>query len=223
MSDKSEATKSFWQSKSISLILVCVVLGVTVLMPGVGVIGAFLVALVAAVVGRKAGSFQDMGLRSPDSWPKLLGTTFLYGVVIQFASTVLLEPLLERITGSAVDISALDGIRGNFVMCLVWIAIGWLMGGFLEEFTFRGFVVTRVHKLLGSRPAAIWIAILVAAVPFGVAHMYQGPAGMIGTGLIGFLFGVIFLIHGYNLWYPVFAHGFVNTIAMILIYLDVGL
>ena len=223
MSDESKATKSLWQSKSISLILVCVVLGVTVLMPGVGVIGASLVALVAAVVGRKAGSFQDMGLRSPDSWPKLLGTTFLYGVVIQFASTVLLEPLLERITGSAVDISALDRIRGNFVMCLVWIAVGWLMGGFLEEFTFRGFVVTRVHKLLGSRPAAIWIAILVAAVPFGVAHMYQGPAGMIVTGLIGFLFGVIFLIHGYNLWYPVFAHGFVNTIAMVLIYLDVGL
>jgi len=213
---------SLWQSKSISLILVCAALGVTVWVPGVGVIGAFLVALGAAVLGRKAGSFRDMGMRSPDSWPKLLGTTFSYGVVIQFASTILIEPVLERITGSVVDISALDGIRGNFVTCLVWIAIGWVMGGFLEEFTFRGFVVTRVHKLLGSGPAAIWIALLVAAVPFGIAHMYQGPAGMIGTGLIGFLFGVIFLFHGYNLWYPVFAHGFVNTIAMILIYLDVG-
>jgi len=223
VSDESEATRNLWQSKSLSLILVCVALAITVLVPGVGVLGAFLVALVAAVVGRKVGSFRDMGIRSPASWPKLLGTTLLYGVVIQFASTVLIEPLLERITGSTVDISALDGIRGNFVMCLAWIAVGWVMGGFLEEFTFRGFVVTRVHKLLGSRPTAIWIAILAAAVPFGIAHMYQGPAGMIGTGLIGFLFGVIFLVHGYNLWYPVFVHGFVNTIAMVLIYLDVGL
>ena len=201
--------------------LVCLALGVTVLVPGVGVIGAFLVALVAAVLGRKAGSFRDMGMRSPDSWPKLLGTTFLYGVVIQFAFALFIEPVLEKITGSTVDISVLDGIRGNFVNCLMMIAVGWVMGGFFEEFTFRGFVVTRVHKLLGSGPAAIWIAILVAAVPFGIAHMYQGPAGMIGTGLIGFLFGVIYVVHGYNLWYPVFAHGFINTVAMILIYLDV--
>ncbi len=201
--------------------LVCLALGVTVLVPGVGVIGAFLVALVAAVLGRKAGSFRDMGMRSPYSWPKLLGTTFLYGVVIQFAFALFIEPVLEKITGSTVDISGLDGIRGNFVNCLMMIAVGWIMGGFLEEFTFRGFVVTRVHKLLGSDPAAIWIAILVAAVPFGIAHMYQGPAGMIGTGLIGFLFGVIYVVHGYNLWYPVFAHGFINTVAMILIYLDV--
>ena len=221
MTEESDVKSRVWQSKSISLMLVCLALGVTVLVPGVGVIGAFLVALVAAVLGRKAGSFRDMGMRSPDSWPKLLGTTFLYGVVIQFAFALFIEPVLEKITGSTVDISGLDGIRGNFVNCLMMIAVGWVMGGFLEEFTFRGFVVTRVHKLLGSGPAAIWIAILVAAVPFGIAHMYQGPAGMIGTGLIGFLFGVIYVVHGYNLWYPVFAHGFINTVAMILIYLDV--
>ncbi len=221
MTEESDVKSRVWQSKSISLMLVCLALGVTVLVPGVGVIGAFLVALVAAVLGRKAGSFRDMGMRSPDSWPKLLGTTFLYGVVIQFAFALFIEPVLEKITGSTVDISGLDGIRGNFVNCLMMIAVGWIMGGFLEEFTFRGFVVTRVHKLLGSGPAAIWIAILAAAVPFGIAHMYQGPAGMIGTGLIGFLFGVIYVVHGYNLWYPVFAHGFINTVAMILIYLDV--
>ena len=221
MAEESDTRKRLWQSKIISLILVCLALSVTVLVPGAGVIGAFLIALVAAVLGRKAGSFREMGMRSPVSWPKLLGTTFLYGVVIQLAFAILIEPILEKITGSAVDISGFDGIRGNFVQCLAWIAIGWSMGGFREEFTFRGFVLTHVRKLLGSGSAAIWIAILVAAVPFGIAHMYQGPAGMMGTGLIGFLFGVIYVVHGYNLWYPVFAHGFINTVAIILIYLDV--
>ena len=46
---------------------------------------------------------------------------------------------------------------------------------------------------------------------------------MVATGLIGFLCGVIFVVHGYNLWYPVFAHGFINTVAMILIYFDADL
>ncbi len=221
VTDETTAPKSLWQNKPISLILVVVVLGVTVLVPGVGVIIAFLVAFVAVVLGRNEGSFREIGMRAPESWPRLVGTTAVYGVVIQLVFTILIEPVLEKIAGSAVDISALDGIRGNFVGFLMMIAVGWLLAAFIEEFAFRGYVVTRVHKLLGSGPASIWIAILAAAVPFGIAHMYQGPAGMIGTGLIGFLFGAIFVVHGYNLWYPVFAHGFINTIAITMIYLDI--
>jgi len=113
VTEEFDAKSGIWQNKSISLILVVLVLGVTVLVPGVGVIGAFLVALGAALLGRKVGSFREMGMRAPDSWPKLLGTTFVYGVVIQFAFSILIEPILEKITGSAVDISVLDGIRGN--------------------------------------------------------------------------------------------------------------
>lgn len=221
MADAPDVQKSLWQNKPLSLSLVIVVLGVTVLVPGFGVIGGFLVAFVAVFVGRKEGSFYEVGVRTPESWPKLLGTTLLYGIVIQLVFTVLIEPVLEKITGSPVDISALDMVRGNFVNYIGMLFIGWALAAFIEEFAFRGYVVTRVHRLLGSGPRSIWIAILVAAVPFGIAHWYQGPAGIVGTGLIGFVFGAMFVVHGHNLWYPVFAHGFINTIAITLVYLDV--
>ena len=38
VTDESDAKKSPWQSKTISLSLVCLALGVTVLVPGVGVL-----------------------------------------------------------------------------------------------------------------------------------------------------------------------------------------
>ena len=221
MTDESDVGESLWRSKRVSLILVCLVIGFAVFVPGVGVVGAFLVAIAATFLGRKAGGFRELGMRSPESWPKLLGTTFLYGVVIQFLFAIVVEPLLGRLTGGEVDISAFDWMRGDFVGFLWMIAIGWIVGGLLEELTFRGFVLPRVHRLLGSGPGAIWVAILAGAVPFGLAHAYQGPAGMIGTGLVGFLLGIVYVRHVYNLWYPVFTHGFINTVAILLIYLDV--
>lgn len=71
------------------------------------------------------------------------------------------------------------------------LAIGWVAGDFLEELAFRGLVVGRVHWLLGSNAVAAWVAILIAAIPFGRAHAYQGTAGMISTGLTGFVFAAV--------------------------------
>ncbi len=221
MSDEPEVGESLWRSNRVSLILVGLALGLAVFVPGVGVIGAFLVALAATFLGRKAGGFRALGMRSPESWPRLLGTTFSYGVVIQFGFAIVVEPVLGRLIGSEVDISAFDWMRGNLVGFLWMMGVGWIVGGLVEELTFRGFVVTRVHKLLGSGPVAIGVAILAGAVPFGLAHAYQGPAGMIAAGLIGFVLGVVYVRHEYNLWYPVFTHGFINTVAILLIYLDV--
>lgn len=77
MTDEPKPRTNVWHNQAVSLILVVLVLGVTVLSPGVGVIPAFILALVAALVGRTVGSFREPGFRSPDSWLKLLATTLL--------------------------------------------------------------------------------------------------------------------------------------------------
>ena len=201
--------------------LIILALGVTVAIEGFGVLGAFVIAIASAVVAWKHGSFRDMGFRAPVSWTRMLGTTVLYGITIQLLFLIVIEPLLERLTGSPVDISAFDGIRGNVTNFLILLGIGWGVGGFLEEFTFRGFIVGRVRWLLGSGTPATWVAVLVAAIPFGLAHAYQGTSGMISTGLTGLLLGAIYVLHRFNLWYAIFTHGFINTVGIVAIYLDV--
>ena len=200
---------------------VLLALGLPIVFPELGVLGSFAIAIAVSVIARKHGSFGDMGFRRPASWPKLLGRTLVYGVVIQLTFTAIIEPGLSRLTGEPVDIGVFDGARGDFVSFLLLMGLGWLVGGFLEEFTFRGFIVGRVRWLLGSGIAATWIAVLAAAVPFGVAHLYQGITGMIATGMIGFVLGAVYVYHKFNLWYAVFTHGFINTVGIIVLYMDV--
>jgi membrane protease YdiL (CAAX protease family) len=212
-SDPPTHYSRLWHGRLSLTVLVLLALGL--------VIGAFVIAIVISVIARKQGSLRDMGFRSPESWPRLLGTTLVYGLIIQLVFTIIIEPGLERLTGDAVDISSFDRVRGNFVNFLLLMGLGWIVGGFLEELTFRGFIVGRVRWLLGSGGAATWVAVLVGAVPFGVAHLYQGLTGMIATGMIGFVLGAVYVRHGFNLWYAVFTHGFINTVGIITLYLEV--
>ena len=63
---------------------------------------------------------------------------------------------------------------------------------------------------------------VVVSLLFGLGHFYQGPAGMIGSSVSGLLFGALYLTWGRNLWLPILAHGFSDTIGLALIYLGLA-
>ncbi|HKL62954.1 MAG TPA: type II CAAX endopeptidase family protein [Woeseiaceae bacterium] len=220
MSDRAEPQNRFWNSRPATAALVVLVLGATVALPGSGILAAFLLVVVAALLGRKQGSVHDLGLRAPSSWPRLLATTAAYGTGLQLLFAAVIEPLLTRWTGTPIDMSAFEAIRGNPGVYLLVLALGWAVGGFLEELTLRGFVVGRLRWLLGSGPAATGFAVLLSATAFGIAHTYQGVTGVLSTGLAGLAFGAVFVRHGFNLWYPVFTHGFMNTLGITAVYLN---
>jgi len=58
--------------------------------------------------------------------------------------------------------------------------------GVCEEFVYRGFVMAA----LARTGMAMWIALLLSSVLFGLAHAYQGRSGIIGTTLMGLVFGL---------------------------------
>ena len=215
------SSAGFWTRRGPITALVILVLAVTVAIPGVGALGAFALAIVAVLIARQQGSVADIGLKRPASWPRILVATLAFGFAFQLLSLIVIEPLLARLTGAPVDISAFDGVRGNFQAFLMLLAIGWIVGGFLEELTFRGFVVSRICWLLGSSPASAWVGVTIAAVVFGLAHAYQGISGMIVTGLTGFILGAIYVAFRFNLWYAMLSHGFMNTAGILAIYLDI--
>ncbi len=218
---ESADKRGLWHNHAVLWVLVIVALGLTATIQNVGAVAAFVIAVGAALVARKQGSFHDLGFRGPASWVRLFGTTLIYSVLLQTFFLTIVEPLLARFTGVEVDVSVFDHVRGDFTNFLILLTVGWIVGGFLEEFSFRGFVVGRVRWMLGSGTAATWFAVLLAAVPFGLAHAYQGVSGMLTTGLTGFILGAVYVRHGFNIWYPIFTHGFINTLGIIAIYLDV--
>ena len=75
-----------------------------------------------------------------------------------------------------------------------------MTAGFCEELLFRGFLIEYFTPMTG-----LWGAVGSSAVIFGIAHSYQGPAGMVKTGLVGLVMGALFLFSG-SIWAAVILH-----------------
>ncbi len=74
---------------------------------------------------------------------------------------------------------------------LLWIPVA-LTAGFCEEFLYRGWLL----NLFGAALHSIWLGLLVSSILFGFAHLYQGRKGMLSTGLLGAVFGIICIASG---------------------------
>jgi uncharacterized protein len=57
--------------------------------------------------------------------------------------------------------------------------------GVCEEFLYRGFAMAALRHA----GIATWGVVVISSVLFGLAHTYQGKNGVVGTMLMGFLFG----------------------------------
>ena len=69
---------------------------------------------------------------------------------------------------------------------LVFYSMLALTAALCEEFIFRGFVIAALfHAGLSGLTV-----VLLSSLMFGVAHLYQGKGGSVGTGILGALFPV---------------------------------
>jgi membrane protease YdiL (CAAX protease family) len=64
--------------------------------------------------------------------------------------------------------------------------------GLCEEFLYRGFAMA-VFLRWGL---PVWIAASASALLFGLAHLYQGKSGLVGTTILGLLFGFVRAVTG---------------------------
>jgi membrane protease YdiL (CAAX protease family) len=58
--------------------------------------------------------------------------------------------------------------------------------GVCEEFLYRGFVMGALNRA-GVYP---WAVVGISSVLFGLAHSYQGRSGVVGTTMMGLVFGI---------------------------------
>jgi membrane protease YdiL (CAAX protease family) len=183
--------------------------------PGIGILIS-LVVIAHRVWSHPAG-LAWLGFRKQPNWLITVGVALLLGALIALFATTLLEPMVERATGRAHDLSIADTVRGNWKSLVLWLLAVWIFAAVLEEAIFRGYLMRATSDLLG-RSAVAWIGgLLISSVIFGFAHAYQGPSGVISTGAIGVLIGLIYLQSDANLWLVILVHGFIDTIQLMLI------
>ena len=89
--------------------------------------------------------------------------------------------------------------EGALEYVLMLVAVCFV--GFSEEFIMRGYLITRLETLFTKA----WKCLLISSVLFGLCHLYQGVFAVLGTGLIGFVFGLYFWKFR-RIWPIAFAH-----------------
>ncbi len=213
-------TFALWHNRAWLAVYVVILVGLIVGLPGFGVIGAFVLSLIVALIARKQGSFRDIGLNLPENWPSTVLHGLFWGVLTGLGFLIVVDPSLEQLTGEAINLEQID-IRGKVVPYLFWLAIGWVVGGFVEEFIFRGTVMSRTIAAFSGTRTAVVAGLVISSTAFGLAHGYQGLAGQLSTGLTGLIIGLLWLKYDRNLWVPIFTHGFNNTVGLTLIYFDI--
>jgi membrane protease YdiL (CAAX protease family) len=84
-----------------------------------------------------------------------------------------------------------------------WFNAVSVTAGICEEFAYRGFLFAYLAAWVQGTPAGV--VIVLAGLVFGLGHLYQGVAGIVKTGTLGVLIGVIYWMTG-SLWAPILLH-----------------
>jgi membrane protease YdiL (CAAX protease family) len=162
--------------------------------------------------------WRDVGLRQPQKWLLTVLLALVIGIGYQFLDIFIIGPLLERLTGQAVDLSQFNGLQGSLPALIISLILTWTEAAFIEEMFFRGYFFNRLTDLFGNRRVGILLALLVSSLAFSLAHGYQGITGILDTFLGGLLLGLLYLYARRNLWLPILTHGVIDTLAFLLIY-----
>jgi uncharacterized protein len=88
-----------------------------------------------------------------------------------------------------------------------WFAVLSLTAGFTEELLFRGFLLRYFHSSPLHLPL-VW-AVAIAALIFGIHHLYQGLSGVISTTITGLIFTAMLLVTG-SLWMAMACHAAID-------------
>jgi len=86
-----------------------------------------------------------------------------------------------------------------------------LANGFAEELVLRGYLLTRLERLLGST----WAAVLITSLLFACYHLYQGLGPTIGVAAVGLMYGGAFC-RVRRLWPLVLAHAATDIIGWLV-------
>jgi membrane protease YdiL (CAAX protease family) len=197
-----------------------------ILVPTVTYYGPVLPEIAGAVlamvlVWAEPGSpLRDLGLRPPPKVWRALGTGIAVGIALFLANRLLLTPLLEYVIGERRNLSSFDYLRGNMRALFALLPLIWVTAGVCEEIVYRAYLITRTEKLLGNWRFAGFLSCLLSAAIFGLAHWYQGAVGMLITGMLGLVLGIVFLLQDRNLWTNIAAHLVADTVSSSFISLN---
>jgi membrane protease YdiL (CAAX protease family) len=180
-----------------------------------------LVAAATLLLRRRGETWRALAFARPVSAGRTAGLVGLgyLGVIVMNALIVLV--VLPRLHAEGPNLSTFGAVAGRLQTFLFWLAIAWTTAAVGEELLFRGFVWSRFERLVGG-PHASLAALVLQALLFGLAHGYQGLAGMLATFGVGLVLGLLRRAARSNLLPGMILHALVDTVSLTAVFLGLA-
>ena len=148
--------------------------------------------------------FSDLNVKPARWWQDVLGGIGL--TVLTLATAFFLGPVFGRLLPGkpqSMD-NMFIGLVQDPIKMMLFLGPSLMLGaaGF-EELTWV-FFLTRWWKIA---PGTVWrwLGVFVSAAMFRLAHLYQGPAGVINTAITGLILAIVYLRFG-RVWPLIISH-----------------
>jgi membrane protease YdiL (CAAX protease family) len=161
------------------------------------------------------GSWFAMGFKRPASWRRILLIALVAAILRILLGQFLIEPVTDLFWSKPSPPALANEITRNVKIAFVGLLLVWTFAAFGEEIVYRGYLLTRAADVGKRSELAYWIGIVLVSILFGYGHYYKGAAGVIDSGVAGVILGSAYMLAGRNLWASIFAHGFIDTFAVI--------
>lgn len=164
--------------------------------------------------------WRDLGLRLPPNWRVLVFGGVAAGIAMSGLELFVTQPVLVRLTGEWPDLSDFRPLIGNVQLLVLALILSWTLAAIGEELVYRGWLLNRLEDLFGQSRIGIIAAVAAMTVIFAFAHGYQGFTGVAENAVAAVLLALLYLKSGRNLIVPMVAHGVVDSIDVILIFMN---
>ncbi len=178
-----------------------------------GLIWLLLLGLAVGALWLGAGrDWPALGL----AWGSASG--FALGITVGALAALILRPLVVARSPKAAEslrksFGRLEVFLPGTAQQLRWSLLLSVFAGVFEELAYRGYLMAYFGNWLGP-----WGALAASSVLFGLAHTYQGLSGVLATGLVGALFGWVYLETG-SLLLPMLLHAALDVSSMVTAWL----
>lgn len=137
-------------------------------------------------------SWAELGLRAPEGWRLWLGAALVVATAALFRAQVRSVAARPAARASLRQrLGALDPVLPHTLSEFrTFLALSFT-AGVCEELLFRGFFIWVLSPWL-----TWWGAAVLGTVLFGLAHSYQGRAGMIRAGVAGLVMAIVYAACG---------------------------
>ncbi len=197
----------------IEIVIAVTVVLLDLFLPTLVILGMILISL---LVRREKVSV--LGFKKPKSWLGMIGIAFTSVIFLQLFDIGVLMPALNRLTGTRIDYSGFSALQGNLQQLIMFLLLAWTLAALCEEMVYRGYFQKLLFDLFGSGLSGVWITIGISSIIFGLAHLEQGIIGVVVTTFDAVIFSLLKRKFNDNLWAAILAHGFYNTIGMVVFY-----